>query len=399
MLSRFEKLSLGLQSVIVGLIAMVVSYLSGGKHDTEANNYVYLAQAFLEGHTWIHWPGPRIDALPWHGLYYVIEAPVPAILLLPFVKIWGLHVNQSLLGVVCIGVALGAAWDILSKLGVNVAARVWLSIFLFTGTDLWWCSTLGGVWFIAHLGAVAFTMLALREIFGNERGWLVAFFGCLAAGCRFSSILALPVYAIFLAGKINFRQGLIYSIKILFKTLSPFIGVTIGGLILWLCYNEARWHVPNDIGYNEWYKYDPFGSGGAGPFQLRFLPYEFSSFFLALPRHIHHWPWIVAPITGQSLIFTSPALLLAFFAKGDRLKIYGLWVVTLLIAAPSFIYYANGFEQFGMRHALDFEPFLLVLMGLACLNNTPLWGRILISYSVLIGCWGVLAWHMHPRWV
>ena len=42
-----------------------------------------------------------------------------------------------------------------------------------------------------------------------------------------------------------------------------------------------------------------------------------------------------------------------------------LWVATLLTAAPNFLYYVNGYAQFGMRHALDFEPFLVALMLLA----------------------------------
>ena len=86
------------QAIIVGTTASIIAFLSGGRHETEANNYVYLAQAFLQGHTWIHWPGLRIDALLWHGRYYVIEAPVPALLLLPFVALFGFSAQPIVAG-------------------------------------------------------------------------------------------------------------------------------------------------------------------------------------------------------------------------------------------------------------------------------------------------------------
>ena len=106
--------------------------------------------------------------------------------------------------------------------------------------------------------------------------------------------------------------------KALLHRILPFSVVVMTGLALWVFYNQVRWHTINDIGYNEWYKQDAFGSGGSSPFQLRFFRYEFRSFFLALPLIVHHRPWLIAPSTGQSLLFTSPALALAFFARGNR---------------------------------------------------------------------------------
>lgn len=391
------------QAVLVGATASIIAFLSGGRHETEANNYVYLAQAILQGHAWIHWPGPRIDALLWHGRYYVIEAPVPALLLLPFVAVFGLSAHQSLLGVILVGVAIGAGWSLLKHLNAPLNVRSWLTAFLFAGTDLWWCSTLGDVWLIAHLGAVAATLLTLRELFSQRRGWLVGLFACAAVGCRFSLIAALPVYALMLLQEhlateaINDRPRL--NPAALLQRLLPFSLVVIAGLVLWVSYNQVRWHTINDIGYNEWYKQDSFGSGGGSPFQLRFFWYEFRSFFLALPVIVHHRPWLVAPWTGQGLLFTSPALALAFFSRGNATTRTLLWAATLLVGIPSLIYYANGFAQFGMRHALDFEPFLFALMGLASMSGIRLWAKMLCAYSITIGIWGIICWHVTPRWI
>ena len=58
-----------------------------------------------------------------------------------------------------------------------------------------WCAMLGDVWYVAHVCAVLCTLLALLELQGKRRGWLVALYAGCAAESRFALVLALPVYA------------------------------------------------------------------------------------------------------------------------------------------------------------------------------------------------------------
>ena len=167
---------------------------------TPYNNYVLLAQAFLHGHAWIDWPGSYIDALGYNGRYYVIEAPLPAVLLLPYVALAGTAANQTLLAALLAAVGVGAAWELGERFGLRAASNAWICAFLLAGTDLLWCAMLGDVWFIAHVAAAAFTLLALVELAGRRRGWLVALFAACAVESRFSMIAALPVYAVILSG-------------------------------------------------------------------------------------------------------------------------------------------------------------------------------------------------------
>ena len=68
-----------------------------------------------------------------------------------------------------------------------------------------------------------------------------------------------------------------------------------------------------------------------------------------------------------------------------------------MVAAPDFTYYLNGWYQFGMRHALDFMPFLIVLMALGVRSAMPWWGLALIGWSALAGWWGVWYWNVFFR--
>ena len=126
-----------------GIVAALVTLVAGHFRSTPYNNYVLLADALLHGHTWIAWPGSYIDALAYRGQHYVIEGPVPALLLLPYVAIAGTAANQTLLSAVLCGVTIGAAWELGERLGVSAKANVWLAAFLLTGTDLLWCAMLG----------------------------------------------------------------------------------------------------------------------------------------------------------------------------------------------------------------------------------------------------------------
>jgi len=77
--------------------------------------------------------------------------------------------------------------------------------------------------------------------------------------------------------------------------------------------------------------------------------------------------------------------------------LWAIWITVALIATPDFLYYLNGWYQFGMRHALDFEPFLLVLMAFAVRRSMPVWGAALCAYSALVGAWGVWWWNTFIR--
>jgi hypothetical protein len=50
-----------------------------------------------------------------------------------------------------------------------------------------------------------------------------------------------------------------------------------------------------------------------------------------------------------------------------------------------------------MRHALDFEPFLVALMLLAARERLAVWARALIAYSVAAGLWGCWYWLSYVR--
>jgi hypothetical protein len=382
-------------ALLAGLLGAIVALGFAHGRSTSYDNYVLLAQSLLQGHVWIDplWPGPAIDAVLYDGHRYIVNDPVPALLLLPLVALLGTAANQTLLACLLCGIAVGAAWALLERLGVITRATIWLVVFLLAGTDLLWCSMLGDVWFVAQTSAVAFLLLALCELAGARRGWLVALWTALALGSRFTLVMALPVllwwaWTGFAQRERRPRAALAFA-----ATLLPFF-------VAWVAYNELRWHLPWDAGHTIFYHQDPYMGGSGSPFALANLNVELYSFFI-VPPVWHHTPPYLEPLAyGTALWFTSPALVLAFFAREPKRLVVSLWVATLLVAGPSLLYYANGGSQFGMRHALDFVPFVLALMGLAT-RTAPAWlwraACALIVWSVLAGVWGCWYWNTYLR--
>jgi hypothetical protein len=369
---------------VAAFVAFVVTAVASQLRATPYNNFVLLAQALLAGHAWIDWPGTYIDALPYNGHYFVIEGPLPALLLVPLVALFGARANQTGLAVVLAAVAIGAAWELGERFEVRRSSIAWICAFLLAGTDLLWCAMLGDVWFTAHVSAVCFTLLALVELAGKRRGWLVAIFAACAFESRFSMIVAVPVYAFLLATE--------SPRDVQVRRLGSFCAMLVPVGILWVLYNEARWGTLSDIGYSAWYHLDQVGMPTGSPFRLAYLPNQLWSFFAQLPTLLPSFPWLRPEYSGVALTWTSPALLLAFCARSPARWVLTLWVAAILVAIPNFLYYVNGFAQFGMRHALDFEPFLVALMMLAVRERVPAWGKALIVYSIVVGVWGCWYW-------
>ncbi len=388
-------------SVVTALVSFVVILASSHLRSTQQNNYVRVAYAWLHGRMWIDWPGRWMDAVLYNGQHYGVDGPVPAIFMLPWVAIWGNDANQTTVAIFFAAIATGLAWVLAERLGVDdLATKIFLAIFFVAGTDVWWCAELGDVWFLAHLCAITFVFAALVELRGKNRGWVVGICAVLAAGARAPEIAAFPlfVWALWTGA---FRGSPPSREERLTRLRSFFAVVACGG-IAYMGYDELMWGTVADIGHTLYYHQDAWGSPTGSPFQLAYVPYEIYSYFFRAPVLVEwlqkaQWPYVKPETTGIALTFTSPALVLAFLARTPKNVVAALWITTGLVAIPEFLYYLDGWVQFGERHALDFLPYLFALMAIGVRRRLPRWGVALIVYSALVGAWGVWYWNSFLR--
>jgi hypothetical protein len=363
----------GVWAVFVAFLAL---YSTTMYAPTPFNAHVLQAYSLLHGHTWIDLPNCCIEHAPFHGKYYQLHPPLPSILLLPFVAIWGNDTNQTVANVTIGALSVALAWLMLGNMKVTLSSRVWLTIFFGTGTILWHEAVDGGSWQLSMIVAVTFTMAALAEYFGDARPTIIGLTAGLAALARYDLAFVWPIWMLLTYVKRPNHRELLW--------LAPGFILTI---LIYAGFNEARYGSFFDRGIFL------FAPDVSHKFGLRYLPFNIYTLLFMAPGIGPNFPFIHPEGNGQALLLTSPAFLLALRPSFRNLVPAALIVAAVISIVPSLFYFTNGFVQFGTHHYVHAFPFLFALMalGLPCGKIDQL-TRLLISFSVLLIAYGV--WHI-----
>ncbi len=363
-------------------VAFLAFYAVTGSSDaTPFNEPTLQANAFVHGRAWVSVPG-FMEHVRWQGRTYLVHPPFSAILLTPLVAIWGLSTNQTIVCLLLGAFEIALAWRLLGLLGLTITSRVWLTIFFGAGTTLWYESTVGNSWDFILVASVAMTLLTLNELFGKARPAMVGILAALAGLTRYDLMLAWPIYALMLWARGRRWRQLLW--------MAP--GFVLAAVV-YIVFNEVRYGTVSDISLWIYYPTDPHRfSHPAGPFSLRYLPENLYTVLFMAPNFNDRFPYIHPSMTGQSLILTSPALLLALRANFRRPIPILVGLAAILASGAPLLCYANGFVQLGSRYYLEIFPFLLVLMALGVRRRVDQMSRILIVASIVMVTFGV--WHV-----
>lgn len=160
------------------MLAFLLYLWTAGERFNFYNHFVWQADAFLAGRVWIPFPVEGSGGLPgnayFNDVYPLLDAagqptgrvlipfpPLPALVLLPFVAVWGLATDQELLGIVLGTLGVATAWWMLGRLRIGLGVRVVTTAFFATGTAWWWSAAVASTWYFAHLVAVIPALLAV----------------------------------------------------------------------------------------------------------------------------------------------------------------------------------------------------------------------------------------------
>jgi hypothetical protein len=397
------------------------------RSSTENVNYFKdLAQSLIHGHLDIN---PSLgsgghDLSFYAGKYYLYWPPVPALLYIPLVLIWGTNTPDHL-----IIAAQGAFNSLLLiillfrfarryDLGIGRGEGAALVLFWALGTVHFYLSMRGSVWFYAQVVGQSFLMLsmlfALRPS-STRNIVLSGLFFALAAYTRndlvFCGFLLAAVYAT-KDGLPNLRGAARTAIIFLL----PFLGLS--GLNL--AYNRARFHdaFENGIHFHRM----------SAHFRLDYVKHGFMSLYY-YPRNFYYevfrpmelqmkWRPIAFDPEGFGFLWASPVFLLLvpacyFFVRGilgkdarlakrDLILMSGAGLAVLGVSMVIFSIMGTGWIQFGARYTLDFH-LPLILFGLFLYR---MWGDKaafraafagLLALSIFINYLGVCEMIYEPR--
>ena len=372
-----------------GLLALLLA--RGVLRDAGLNSHGALADAFLHGRLFVE-RCPEIDCAVFEGRTYVIFPPLPAVVAMPFVALFGF---PGFKGFVLLGLGLTAvsllAWRaIFRELGVAKVDALWLLAALAFASPLYQVTLRSeGVWFYAQ--AVGFLMMtaSLWAVICRNSLPLAGLFVGLAFLCRQMAIFY-PLFLLALAVPRDYplRASLPGLVRPLLLAALP----VVAALLVYFVYNAARFGSPTETGYA--YIHNPDQTTfiwhrirETGLFSRDYL--LFNALYLFLQGiHFEFGGPRLTQLTGfdkagTALIVASPWLLLAVYARLDRVFAAGAAVIAL-IAGITLFYHSNGAEQIAtQRYALDWLPILIVLMlrggrpaAFAALPSLVTWGVI-----------------------
>jgi hypothetical protein len=457
--------------VLLAVLAFAV--YAATRIDRYYDHFVWQAAAYLEGQAAIRYPvlpGPGTagnalfqDVLPIvttdgtaRGL--LPFPPLPALVLLPFVAIWGLATDDQLIFTVLAAVDVAIAWWMLGRLALRPAIRVAATLFLAFGTVYWFTAQVTTTWYQAHIVAMGLSLLAIGVALGGDREacdeepaaahetaqtaqharspswrsveprqWLAGFLFGLACTARLSVVFAAPFFAFVGAGG-DWRR----------RSWSAGLGASIPVLAL-LLYNVATTGQVVHPAYDYLYTLEANGYPGLGYHpdwsveDPRYIPQNVGIAILGTPDLFPRTlpdslgiaatsvctepgasralfdldcPLAVPRDTGMSVFLTSPAYLLALpliGRYGRRRLVTGALLAIVVVSVFNLMHFSQGWVQFGYRFSNDVAPFALPLVALGAEDIARRHRRGmaavagLVVVSIAINLWGVL-WSVLLGW-
>jgi hypothetical protein len=376
--------------ILIFLFSAVFGYFIHKQTWYEMDKHFSLqALAFTQGDIFLNPINlPKGDIADYKARQYVFHGPLPSIMLVPAVYIFGKNFPQITLSIGSLVIIYISILLLTKKLlgKESMTDALWLANFFVFGSVLYFASLINISAYIVQVVATMFLVLALLEYFTRRR-WLVL--GILIAACGLTRISLYAASIFFVLEIVRLRD------KIPFKlSLASFILPIFLSILLWGGYNYRRFHSVLETGYqyNITLQNWPLNSQiKHGLFSLEYIPTNLYSMLIRGPipileegdAFILKYPYLKTDGWGMAIWVTSPLFLYLF--KIRREKYTAAAIVTILfLALPSVLYFGIGFSQFGYRYSLDFLPFLLLILIPTFKDHSPKFAKILIVFGIVL---------------
>ena len=455
-------------SIAVGLLLalLALAIYSATRVDRYYDHFVWQAAAYLEGQAAIRYPVEGTPGVSGNAFFQDVLPivtsdgvsrgllpfpPLPALVLLPFVALWGLATDDQAIFTLLAAVDVAICWWMLGRLAGRPAIRVGGTIFLAFGTVFWYTAQVTTTWYQAHIVAVGLTMLAVGIAVGADpsavrdaddddavrsafpgpvdlrgalrvdpRQFVAGLLFGLACTARLTVIFAAPFLALVGPGG-NWRR----------RSWSAGLGAAIPVLVL-VAYNLATTGNVLHPAYDYLYALEANGYPTLGYHPTwavedpRYIPQSLGIALFGLPVALPvalpdslaldptlvcaepgsarglfdlACPLVVPRDTGMSVLLTSPAYLLAapMLRRYARSRLVSAAILAIVaVSVVNLMHFSQGWVQFGYRFSNDVAPFalLLVALGAERLARRHTWGMPvvvgLIVMSIAVNLWGVL---------
>jgi hypothetical protein len=381
-----------LQVTLISAVAAAVFLVTTSQDPSDFDYFVRLADAFLHGRLYlVEAPSWLNELVPGGGGWYVVYPPVPALMLLPFVAVFGPAFPQNVASCVYAGISVGLAWLMFGRFALTTPRRLMLTAVFGFGTVFWYVAEVGSAWYLGHVCAVLFSTAAV--MLALDRRWPVAV-GLLLG---LAAISRLPV-ALASVGVLLLLLGIGWPIRIppdraaaVRRTVAFGLGMAIP-VGLYFVYNLARWGTLMDRGYTliPGVLEDPIYVKH-GIFAIEYIPRHLYAIFLQSWRYVDDAPFLQPDWRGLGLFLTTPLLLWMIRARLQDPRVLGSAIAIALVSIPIVTHGNIGLAQFGYRFSLDVQPFLFVILATVLERGMSRLAWLAAVLSIAICAYGIWA--------
>lgn len=354
-------------------------------------------------------PGAFSAPQPSHR-WYVTFPPFPAVLLLPWVALFGTTFWSPVLWAVLAGLAPALLFVLLRRLREQGASHrtfaedLSLVIAFAFGSMLFVAAVQGTVWYAAHV--VASILLVL---------FLLA-----ATGARYPLLAGAVLGCLFLTRPTTLLFGLYFLVEALWTgpdapdAPNSSVAARSARRLLWAAtdaptrrrlvlfvapvgligaaaaaYNLARFDQAFEFGHRFLQVHWQATIEKWGLFNYHYLSRNLAVVLTSLPWISGQPPYLTLSRHGLALWVTSPWLLWALWPRRFCARTSGLSLAVLSVALFNFFYQSSGWTQFGYRYSLDYLPGIVLLIAL---GGRPLGNgfRVALGLSIAIHLFGVV---------
>lgn len=350
-------------------------------------HFSYLALSFWNGKLDINnFPWIWDDSALFMGSHFWPLGPFPSIFLMPFVYLaWNfgfIFYQRYIHWLIVLGV-FALIYKIARKLGFTKGSSLIWAFAFNLGSSFINISLVPFSWYFSQAIVVLLIFASLYEYLGKRRYFLIG--ACYAAIflTRTSAVLG----ALFYLLSIFFLEGGTLKQKLL-KSLIIAIPIVVA-VVVYGSYNYLRFGNALEQGYS--YQIlgdDLIKARSYGMLGLIHIPGNLYYMFLASPlpvlkdglSRVLRFPYIKYDLWGLGIFYTSPYLLKLFTLDYKKKLLKNLLITSTLVAIPILLYYGIGVKQYGYRYALDFIPYLFLILMAG-------YGKKIIStrFRILVG--------------
>lgn len=370
---------------LVTLSFLYISFSLQYSAHTGQTHFTDLSYAFLHGKTNMDPMRVIDDYAVYKGKYYNYFGPLPGILLIPFVAIFGLDTPQTILVIFSVIISTIVLYRICTLLGIKKKSdALWLTAFFIFGSIYIFLSITNITAFSVQIVGTTFVILALYVFLEKWNPVLMGFFVACAGMTRPTLYIAAFFFILeFLKSKNKLRTICYFSIPIM-------LSIVILGF-----YNAVRFQNPFETGYghiitvNQAFvlaqKQGMFGLAHI-PGNLYFLLFRGPDVVRADElTYILKFPYFKINEWGLGIFFTSPLFVYLLFMDLKEKYVTPALLTSLIALFVILTYYNSGLWQYGYRYALDFYPFIFLILISVLRKQFPVRAKVLIVYSILLG--------------